>query len=511
MRTRLSIGALFVTARFLAVTLAACSPNALNMAPPSAETPWTPNGSEKGIWSMRMRPSQSGETFAVPANPELAVMPAPPDIDGGRTYELPELIDIAERYNPETRLAWEHARQAALAVGMVEATYLPMITANVIGGQQSVQSPLPVPLGTQRYLETTSSGVSSAIALQWLVFDFGQRAFVADAAKQVALAANVLFNGQHQKLIFDVTKAYYIYGASATREKIAQQTLKNSKAIQAAVDDRLLHGLATSVEAAQARQQVAQSQLRLVQAQGQQRDTYQALITAMGVNAMTQIRVADAGQRRLPDVPTAPLDAMVTLALSQRPDVVASYSAVQASKAGIKAAEVEFLPKVFVAGAVASGEGSFDVNGLSNIGQQATGTGVLIGATVPLFDGGLRVAQLKQAQSQAAAAENTFKQTQTLAVTEIVVARNALRTALESYKAARALATAAATTYDAAFEAYKHGVGTVTVATTADSGLLDARQAEADAHAAVLTSAANLAFVLGAMTSTEAAAGMAQR
>jgi len=29
---------------------------------------------------------------------------------------LPELIDIAERSNPETRVAWEQARQAAKAI-----------------------------------------------------------------------------------------------------------------------------------------------------------------------------------------------------------------------------------------------------------------------------------------------------------------------------------------------------------------------------------------------------------
>ena len=43
----------------------------------------------------------------------------------GHQYTLPELIDIAQRHHPETREAWEKARQAALAVGIAEATYLP--------------------------------------------------------------------------------------------------------------------------------------------------------------------------------------------------------------------------------------------------------------------------------------------------------------------------------------------------------------------------------------------------
>lgn len=112
------------------------------------------------------------------------------------------------------------------------------------------------------------------------------------------------------------------------------------------------------MEVAQARQQVAQSELRRVQAEGQERDAYQSLIAAMGVNATLRLHVEDAGGRRLPDAVSVPLDSMIKLALSQRPNVVASYSAVQASKSGITAAEAEFMPKVFVAGAVASGQGN---------------------------------------------------------------------------------------------------------------------------------------------------------
>lgn len=499
-----------LTSGGLALALAACASNAENMTSSGPDKPWAPNGNEQGLWSAQTRPATAvpqaangAPDFAIPADPALAAMPPTPDIDLARTYTLPELIDIAQRNNPDTRAAWERARQAALAVGMVEATYLPLITANVIGGQQQTQTPLPLPVGTQRYFNTTSSGVSPSLALQWLVFDFGQRAAVADAAKQGAIAANVLFNGEHQKLIFDVSRTYYGYGAAVTRSRIARQALSNSIAIRAAAEDRMSRGLATTVEVAQARQAVAQAELRRVVAEGQERDAYQALIAAMGITATLPLKIATAEKRRLPDAVNLPLDPMIQLALAQRPDVAASYSAVKAGKAGIKAAEAEFLPKVFVAGAVASAQGNFNATGLPTIGQQATGMGVLVGATVPLYDAGLRAAQLKQAKSRAAAAESDFRRTQTLAVTEIVGASNTLRTALQSYKAASALVSAASITYDAALEAYRNGVGTVTAATAADSDLIDARQAQADAHAAALIAASNLAFVVGAMTSAE--------
>jgi len=417
---------------------------------------------------------------------------------------LPELIDIAQRSNPATRAAWQRARDAALGVGMVESTFLPIVSATAIAGRQTVRTSLPLPTDNQRFLTTNVSGANAALTVKWLIFDFGERAAVAEAARDAALAANVLFNGAHQKLIFDVTRAYYTYSASVANLRIAREALRNSQAVADAAQARMANGLGTSVEVAQARQLVAQARLRVVRAEGQERDTYQLLLAAMGVSATEQLKVQDVSRRPLPSPKNVPLDAMIKVALSQRPDVLASYSALRASHAGIKAAEAAFMPKVFVAGAVGTGSGSFNINNLPELGQQADGAGILVGASVPLFDGGLRLAQKEIAESRAKAAAADFQRIQSAAVTEVVGARNALRTALESYRAAHELTVAATTTYNAALAAYKNGVGTIQVATEAATGLLNARQARADAHAAVLIGAANLAFVVGFLTSRDA-------
>ena len=54
-----------------------------------------------------------------------------------------ELIDLAMRQNPETRIAWEGARQAAIGVGLVESEYFPVITLAALGGYQSRFIPAP--------------------------------------------------------------------------------------------------------------------------------------------------------------------------------------------------------------------------------------------------------------------------------------------------------------------------------------------------------------------------------
>jgi outer membrane protein len=64
-------------------------------------------------------------------------------IDQQKRSSLVELIDIAERVNPETRVAWETARQAAIGVGLVESEYFPGLTLSALGGYQSEAFPAP--------------------------------------------------------------------------------------------------------------------------------------------------------------------------------------------------------------------------------------------------------------------------------------------------------------------------------------------------------------------------------
>jgi len=64
-------------------------------------------------------------------------------IDPARQYDLLELIDVAQRVNPETRVAWEGARQAAIGVGLVESEYFPVLTLAALGGYQSTAFPPP--------------------------------------------------------------------------------------------------------------------------------------------------------------------------------------------------------------------------------------------------------------------------------------------------------------------------------------------------------------------------------
>src|SRR5215510_8243463 len=64
-------------------------------APPSPVRPWAPPSLPRYEGELRQYQPTEAERHYLPA------------IDPRKTYNLAELIDIAERSNPETRVAWE--------------------------------------------------------------------------------------------------------------------------------------------------------------------------------------------------------------------------------------------------------------------------------------------------------------------------------------------------------------------------------------------------------------------
>ena len=136
--------------------------------------------------------------------------------------------------------------------------------------------------------------------------------------------------------------------------------------------------------------------------------------------------------------------------------------------------------------------------GVSN--QQLSGT-ALVGATMPLYDGGSRAALLEQARDGVDKAETTLTQIRNEAARQIIAAKNTLKTSLSAYGAATALAAAAQTTFNAALTAYRNGVGSITDITIAERQLLVAKNAATDAYSTALSSVPTLALGAGILGS----------
>ena len=496
----------------MAAALSGCATSALDRAPTQPDRPWQPATTSSGEIIPGATPKSPGtatlQGYVLPANPAAATMPAAPTIDPARTYDLPDLIDIAEATNPETRIAWNEARNAALAAGIARSTYLPRITASALGGYQTAHGHGST-LGVDTSQDVSASGSISAVSLQWLLFDFGERSAIVEAVDQGTVIANILFTAAHQKLIHDVSLAFYAYSAAHARASSAARSLQDAQDVQLAAEDRYKHGIGTVIEVAQARQAAAQARLAQVQAEGAAEDASITLMAAMGIPPLTKLKVSDVSGRPLSSAMESSVAQILSAALARRPDVLAAYAAQKASLANVRAARAEFLPKFFVSATGAYTTGGLDVTAIPSVGasqaptvnlsNRRLGATIMGGVTIPLYDGGTRDAALEQAKARADNAGLALTRVKEEAVRQIVIADNALRTSLAAHDAAGALLAAAQTTYDAALAAYRHGVGSSTDVLVAERQLLEARNGAADIYSTALSAAATLALATGSL------------
>src|SRR5678815_848802 len=258
-----------------------------------------------------------------------------PLIDPERHYALPELIDLAQRVNPETRVAWEAARRAALAVGLVESEYFPLLAISALGGYKNVGVPIPKDLVSDGFFRFDLAQVVPALNLKWLLLDFGRRGSLRDATKERLLAANLGFNRKHQQIVFAVQRAFYGLTSLRARIAVAQSSLDAARTVQEAAERRLQSGLGTRPELANARQQTAQALFDLEAVLEKERDAQVTLAEGIGVTPTTPMQVTEFSELPAPADLQDSVEKTIDRALEKRPDLIAKGAALRASDAEV--------------------------------------------------------------------------------------------------------------------------------------------------------------------------------
>ena len=423
---------------------------------------------------------------------------AAPAIDPEKAYELPELIDIAERTNPETRIAWEQAREAAFNLGIAKSAYAPTLAAKAVALTQHVSSPLPKNLNPEGFMTADTQAFLPTLTFRWLLFDFGGKEATLDAAEQSLAAANFGFSFIHLKIVLDVTRAYYAVIDGEGRVEAASAALALAATLQDAAESRRSRGLATLPEVLQAREQAARAAYDLQGSMAAQVDARMALLQAMGVRPTTPIRVAGPAPRELPARLGDSAEKLVDRALEQRPDLMARVAAVRAREADTRKAQSEFYPRIDLGGDLGRNIGrvrTAGAPGWSGVHEPSYGVGISI--EVPIFDGGLRRDRLGVARSRQRVAEEELERARDDAARQVVKAHEDLKVALSRREAAVKLLEAATRSYEAAIDSYRMGVATFVDVANAQTALARARTADVDSISAIYTAAASLAFSTG--------------
>jgi outer membrane protein len=473
-------------------------------APPSADRPWSAPGLAEHQADLQSR------HLEIESNAE---------IDPRKVYELPDLIDLAQRLNPETKISWQRAKEALAAVGLKEVTFYPLLSAAAASGYTRLFAPLPSlsinRAALVRAIQTGGSASSAislqdsgntahldilaqtTLSLQWLLFDFGERAAAVRSAREELLIANVAFNATHQKLVFEVSRNFYVYNTQRDAVRVAKSSLETANTAHEAVEARFQNGLATKPEELQARQQLAQSQFDLQKALGAQTDSLVDLLVGVGLRPSVKIQIADNFVGSLPTDIQAPVSELVEHALVQRPDMIAAVANIRSKEAKISEIRASNYPKISAVGSVGYGEERLSLGRNNTFDSGAPTFGGGLAVQVPVFDGFLRRRELSAAESALGEANSQLQKSGDQTVREVWQAYTDLRTAISSETAADSLVKASQEAYDAVLTSYKQGFSTYTELVTNETKLTSARNALFQSRSAIHTAATALALALG--------------
>jgi outer membrane protein len=448
---------------------------------PSPNTPWQP-------------PALRGYTSVLKADERVV-------IDPQKRYDLVELIDLAQRTNPETRVAWEGARQAAIGIGLVQSEYFPVLALAAIGGYKSVAFPAPKDVAPNGFFRADLEQAVPMLNLRWLLLDFGRRGSALDAAKERLMSANLAFNRKHQEIIFRVQSAFLALTSLQRKIAVAQSALDAARSVREAAEGQLQSGLATLPEVSLARQQEAQAAFDLEDALARERDAQVTLAESIGIIPTTAIQVTDFSALPAPAALEDSVDKVIDRALEKRPDLIAKVAAVRAKEADVRRARAAYFPTLSLVGDVSSILGRARITG----GNRNTGWfsaaepnyGIGIALEWNIFEGGATRRRVELAEAERRAAEQEVTVARDRAVNDVWKAYTDVHLAIRRLDVAAALVTASEQSYESILESYRHGLGTLTDLLAARRELSRARFVEVDTKLQLMNASAALAFTTG--------------
>lgn len=420
---------------------------------PAPNEAWTPP-----------RPSTDAATAAVA--PELRL---PADLaERAKQLTLGDVVDLALRNNPTTRLSWANARSAAAAYGSSKGAYYPTIDASI--GATRLKT---LTVQGRSAVEQTTYGPD--VSLSWLLLDFGGRSGSIDGARQALLAADWTHNATIQNVILQVQQAYFDYVATKALLVAQQTTQEEARRNLEAAQERHRVGLATVADELQARTALSQARLDVQTTEGALQITRGALAVSVGLPANVPYDISPPDTTFPVESLVDSVDALIAAAVKSRPDLAAQQATLAGARARIKQVRSARLPALEVSG---TGSRTY-LRALPRGGNSYT---VNIGLSIPLFAGFSRAYDQVQAEAEAEAAAARVDAMEQQVIFEVFSSYYALQTAARRVRTAADLLASAQQSEEVALGRYRAGVGTVLDLLSAQSALANARAQQVQAR-----------------------------
>lgn len=323
---------------------------------------------------------------------------------------LASLVAQSLAANPTVKGAQAALRQARALRDVAAAGLLPAVGASASAQHNTVGS------------DNSSKSYRAALDASWEPDIFGGNQSAVDASEASARASASNLDDVQVSLAGEVALGYIALRGTQARLAIANDNLESQLEILQITQWRLQAGLVTSLEAEQARAGTEQTraQLPALQTTVDQARHALSVLTGQPPAALSAVLA------EVRPVPLPSPDLVLSIpaeTLRQRPDVRAVEHQVAAAVARVAQADAARLPSFRVSGSV--GLNALTLGTLTH--GASVVTALLAGVSMPVFDGGAALAQVRAQQAALDEAQAAYEAVVLTALKDVENALVALR------------------------------------------------------------------------------------
>lgn len=394
-------------------------------------------------------------------------------------------------HHPETRAAYAAIEKQAAAWGETQGSYLPTLSLSYRKerSQQKTAVKSATPVARNRQYPDRS-----LLELQWVLFDFGERAARSAQNRSQIKAAAAAYDRQLQQRYRTIANHYLNLDIEQRRMEIAEQNMDVTAEGKASAQTLHEEGVVIAADVSQAEVEYDAARLQYLQAERDRDNAAAALAESMGYPANTALHHAP-----LPDNPFsadtfADIEQLIGAAMDTHPDIKEAKAALEATKAAVQAVKKAGAPQVFLYANTQDNAHLRTGGGLSYRERENT---IGLGIRWPLFEGYKRHYQEKALLAQQEQEEAALAALQSRLSLEMRQAYRQLTTAVEKQAIAEKSAASAQLNYQTRLGRYRAGVGSLNELLQAQRSLNTMRIALADATRERHQAALQLLFSVG--------------
>ena len=379
-------------------------------------------------------------------------------------YTLEQAIETALANNPELGVMQARIEQADAQLGQAMASFYPQLKTSLSYQYSNNPAQAFSMLIAERRLNFAGTNFNNpgfvedyrpSITASYALFRGGQDYYQRQAAELGIESSELEKSATRNRLLSNVTAAYYGELAAKDAHKISQRAID---AVQSELEQsrvRFEAGALLKSEVLSLEVQLAEAQEADIQAANAIEMAENMLKTLLGLSVNDSFAISETLTSPLPEAPVG-FDELLNQALSRHPELKAAEKRVAIAEKQLSVAQAAHLPR---ADAMVN-YGSDSKNLTYNSNRDNVSVGVMV--ELDLFTGFAAQEKIKKAEHELTAAQETARQTRLRIENQLKSAQLRLREALNRAQVSAAAVQAAEEALRLVNEQRQAGVVTVT-------------------------------------------------